>query len=275
MAVNEVRSNRQQHAQYASTSAKEFANHVHQHLRQVDDLLLDLRARDPDAPTPPSDLTADAAAMPLLRHIAVADSEGLLVSGTLPPAEGAGASIARRPVFLALRQDPTDHPYFSAPPPGRLPQAPVLLVARPRLDAEGNFLGVVVASTDPLTLRDHFGLHKALPADAVALLAGRHDGVVRLRLDAGGASWGQSLLGDPSWNDLSRRTSGAYVSMQDASDRFLRGAFQQVGDLPLVAAISFQEQPWWQAAAPRLGIAAGVALAFSILLVGVTALRLR
>lgn len=274
MALHDVRSNRAQRAEFARVSVTGFASYANQHLQQVDALLLDVRLRA-GVGRLPSEAASDPAPIPMLRHVALADHEGRLIAGTLPPALGVGASIAQRPVFMALRQDPVDRFHLSAPAPGRTPQPLALQAARPLRDAAGNFMGVVVASIDPLTLRNYFGPHKVLPADAVVLLVGRHDGVVRLRFDRSGASWGPSMLVDPGWNELASRGNGAYTSTPDASGGFLAGAFQQVGDFPLAAAVAFREQPWWRVAATRLGIAAAVALALSILLVSITALRVR
>lgn len=275
LALNDVRASREQHAEFARVSAKGFAHYANQHLQQVDALLMDLRVRVATGRALTGEMAVDAAAMPLLRQVAVSDGEGRLVAGSLSPTTGPGASIAQRPFFMALRQNPADRTYVSAPAPGQPPQTLALLLARPRVDASGAFMGVVVAATEPTRLREYFGPHNALPADAVVLLVGKDDGVVRLRFGAGGVSWGQSMLDDPAWNDVADQVHGTYASPADATGHFLAGAFQQVGDLPLAAAIAFREEPWWKAAAPRLGIAAAAALAFSVLLVSLTAVRVR
>ncbi len=259
----------------AASNAKGFSEYVGLHLLIVDRILLTLRARDkPHASFPNhADLSADLGAMaPMLLQVAMTDAQGKVLASSLPMT--GAVSIADRPHFLAFRNDPTDRAHFSPPVVGRVSGKMSLQVVRPIL-RDGEFQGVIVASIDPLKLQEYFQSFEAFAGGGAVMIAGRSDGIIRVRFSESEIIWGQSLLESSGWKHYSTERRGT-VDVMSVVDGILRTiGFHQVGNYPLFVGASSIVRPWMLEVQDGLVITSALAAAFSLLMVLLTRARVR
>ena len=178
----------------------------------------------------------------LLLQVAVADADGLVVDSSLGQPKAA-VSIADRPHFLAVRNNPQDQLFISQPVLGRVSKKPSLQLVRPILTPEGRFNGAIVASIDPELLKTYFTDLKALENQGALTIIGI-DGIARFRLDAKGFSAGQDFRTSPRWKELATLSSGLFEQKGLVDGVYRRVAFHRVDGYPLVvsAGTGLQEQ---------------------------------
>jgi len=267
---------RQEQRSVAASTAKGFAEYVGLHMLIIDRLVLGVRAqRGPAAALPPHDaLTAELGYVgPLLVQMAQADRDGKVVASSLPLT--VPVSIADRPHFLALRNDPRDRLHISQPVVGRVSGKMSIQLVRPLFDGTGQFDGVLVASVDPLKLQSYFREMDALSEGSAVVIGGRLDGVVRARFTAADITWGQSLLKSVGWDLISKLEYGSYegTGVIDGRERIV--AFQQTHSYPLFISVSVPLRDWLMVMKDRFLLAVGLVLIMSLLLVLLTSMRVR
>ena len=216
-------------------NAKGYAKFVGLNMSIVDRELIDLRQMHFKGLSLPqqSALNLSVKALNgLLLQVAVADVDGLIVDSTLKKPKEA-ISIADRPHFLAVRNNPVDQLFISQPVLGRVSKKLSLQLVRPILTPDGRFNGVIVASIDPELLKSYFTELKVLENQEVLTIVGT-DGIVRFRLDDKGFSAGQDLRASPRWKELVALPDGLFEqkSLIDGIQR--RVGFHAVDGYPLV-----------------------------------------
>lgn len=267
---------RREQVSQVSLHAKGFSEYVGLHVLTVDRLLKGLRESylRTGAVAPHHVLVGDLGQLaPFLLQVAVADERGHVLASSL--GTSSGVTIADRPHFRAFAADPRDRLHFSEPVVGRISGKISLQLVRPVLDAAGQFRGVIVASIDPVRLQQYFDSLDALSGLGSVLIAGREDGVVRVRFTADAITGGQSLTGSRAWKTMSALPMGQHrvASVVDGVDRVV--GFHQVGTYPLVVAVSLAAASPAELLRPRTVLILLLASAFSIVLVLVAARRAR
>lgn len=216
-------------------NAKGYAKFVGLNMSIVDRELTELREARLDGASLPLQSTLNLklkALNGLLLQVAIADADGLIVDSSLGKPKEA-ISIADRPHFMAVKNNPLDYLYISQPVLGRVSKKPSLQLARPILTPDGRFSGVIVASIDPELLKSYFTDLKALENQGALTIVGT-DGIVRFRLDGKGFSAGQDLRASPRWSDLVALSSGIFEQKGLFDGIYRRVAFRAVDGYPLV-----------------------------------------
>lgn len=274
--LREVYQIRQKRTELAQSTAKGFAEFAGLNLLVVDRMLQDLREHfDHDGTLPPQPaLAADLSLIaPMVLQVSVTDAAGRVVASTLP---GGGASdMALRPFFLAAQLDPSDRLLLSTPVANTGQTNAVVQMVRPRRSRDGEFAGVIVAGIDTSKLESYFGTRDSLPAGASVLIAGRQDGLVRASMSSQTQAPVVSLLTSDGWNRMTRQSAGAFETSRTWLGTSDITGFHQVADYPLVVTMSSRVEPWREIGRDRLAIAMGLALAFSVMLLALTRLRVR
>lgn len=262
VGVGRAELHRQHRSALAQSAAKGFSEYVGLNLQMADQVLLHARehyARTGSIP-PLANLAADPGpASQLMLQVSAADNRGNVIASSL--ALQRGVSIADRPHFIEFRADPRDRLHVSQPVVGRVSKAMSLQLVRPLLGPGGEFRGVMVASINPLKLQQYFGALAAFHDGGTVLIAGRADGVVRVRFSGAGISWGQSLHSSAGWSALSRSPAGQF-EVDSTIDQVRRlVGFHQVGNYPLVVAVTAKSGAW-PMAEMALSVAIGIAFSF-------------
>ena len=220
-------------------NAKGYAKFVALNLSMVDGELTGLReARLNGRKLPPqSVLDARLKALGgLLMQVFVADVNGLVVDSSLGLPKAA-VSIADRPYFLAVKNNPLDELFISQPMLGRVSKKLSLQLMRPILTPDGRFNGAVVASIDPEVLKAYFTGLKALDNQGALTIIGT-DGIVRFRLDVKGFSAGQDFRASPRWPELVAQPAGVFEQPGLLDGVLRRVAFHQVDGQPLLVTVA-------------------------------------
>ena len=219
-------------------NAKGYAKFVSLSMSIVDSELTELRALHVSGLKLPSQPVLEARLKVLgglVLQVAVADADGRVVDSSLG-LQKAGISLADRPHFLAVKNNPVDTLFVSQPVIGRVSQKLSVQLVRPILTPDGRFNGVIVASIDPERLKAYFTDQKALDNQGVLTIIGA-DGIVRFRLDSQGFSAGQDFRISPRWKEVSTQSSGLYEHPGFVDGVNRRVAFQQVDAFALVVVV--------------------------------------
>ena len=219
-------------------NAKGYAKFVGLNVSIIDRELIELReARLKGLGLPPqSMLNLNLKALNgLVLQVAVADADGLIMDSSLGQPKAA-ISIADRPHFLAVKNNPLDQLVIGQPVLGRVSKKLSLQLLRPILTPEGRFNGVIVASIDPEMLKTYFTDLKALENQGALTIIGI-DGIARFRLDAKGFSAGQDFRVSPRWKEVLTQQSGLFDQKGLIDGVYRRIAFHWVDDFPLVVAV--------------------------------------
>lgn len=218
-----------------SLNAKGYAKFVGLSISIVDRELAELREDHLKGVSLPlqTALSLNLAALKgLVLQVAVADANGLVVDSTLGKPKQT-ISIADRPHFLAVKNNPLDKLFISQPVLGRVSNKLSLQLLRPILTPEGRFDGVIVASIDPEILKSYFTDLKAVENQGALTILGT-DGFVRFRLDENGFSAGQDLRASPRLKELIELSSGLFEQKSSLDGIQRRLAHHKVEGYPLV-----------------------------------------
>ena len=174
--------------------AKVLAEEVQSSVFAVDRMLIDLRERWQEEPQNFDDkvrLRRSQLNQMTGFRVAVMDADGKLVFSSLAP-EKKGIDYSDRDYFTALRTRQGDTLFINGPITGRLSHRQAIQFARPLIDANGRFAGVIVLSVSPEYFV-RFSHEITLGKKAVVVLA-RSDGHVMSRSPAlaDGASYSLS-----------------------------------------------------------------------------------
>ena len=205
----------------------------------------------------------------LLMQVAVADADGLILDSSLGQPKAA-ISIADRPHFLAVKNNPRDALFISQPVLGRVSKKLSLQLVRPILTHEGRFNGAIVASIDPELLKAYFTDREALENQGALTIVGT-DGIVRFRLDGEGFSAGQDFRASPHWQEVSTQRAGLFGQKGLVDGVYRRIAFHWVEGYPLVVSASTGLQAQLQNFDTRWRLIWSLALALAAVLVVVAA----
>ncbi len=241
MVYGEFRQNQQDLSSKAELNARGFAEYVGLNVFVIDRLLGQLQVDYRASGGLPSQarLAAELGELgPALQQVAIADAQGTIVASTLPLSGSAPVSIADRPHFRAVAQDPRDRLFIGQTVVGRVSGRVSVQLVRPILGEGGRFQGAIVGSIDPTVLQRYFHNYDGLVAGSVVAIVG-DDGVHRLRMRGDEISWGQDISGSPSWKQLQGGGGGMYhaPSAVDGIDRLY--AFQHVGSYPLTVLVGY------------------------------------
>lgn len=219
-------------------NAKGYAKFVGLNVGMVDHHLIDLRKQRLQGERLPaqSAINIDFKELrSLLLQVAVADANGLIVESSLPMPE-TPVSIADRPHFLAVKDQPKDELYISEPVLGRISRDTSLQLVRPLLTRDGRFDGAIVASVNPERLKTYFTEMNVLANQGLLSILGT-DGVVRFRLDSKRFTAGQDYRASPHWKEISTLPAGIFEQPGLADNIYRRTAFSRVADYPLVVTV--------------------------------------
>ena len=267
---------RQQETQ-VTLEANGFADYVALHLLLIDRVMMNLRQDYQETGAFPlresvtPELGESAA---LLRQVAIADAAGKFVASTA--ISFSGISISDRGYFRAVAARPTDRLHISdSLVAGKLTGKMALQLTRPILSEQGEFLGAIVASIDPVTLRRYFAGSDVFDQQGLVTIVGRDDGIVRVRFARDSITSGDSFLLSPGWKDISTQVAGSdrAPSLLDGVER--RSAFHQVGTYPLVVRVSIPTEQVWSLADGHFQFALATAVAFSFALIMLARARVR
>ncbi|NDP64162.1 ATP-binding protein [Polaromonas sp.] len=227
-------------------NAKGYAKFVALTISLVDQELADLRenhVKGLKLPAQPNINLSMKVLNGLLLQVAVADADGLVVDSSLGVPKTA-VSIADRPHFLAVKNNPQDQLYISQPVIGRLSGKPSLQLVRPILTPEGRFNGAIIGSIDPELLKTYFTDLKAFENQGTLTIVGAEDGIARFRLDSQGFSAGQNFRTSLHWKEIATLSSGLYTQNSLIDGVYRRIAYHRVDGYPLVVGVAtgIQEQ---------------------------------
>jgi len=220
-------------------NAKGYAKFVTLNVSIVDRELTELREQHLKGLKLPSQSTLNLelkALNGLLLQVAVADADGLIVDSSLGEPKAA-ISIADRPHFLAVKNNPLDQLFISQPVLGRVSKKPSLQLVRPIMALDGRFNGAIVASIDPELLKTYFTDLKALENQGALTIIGTDDAIARFRLDGKGFSAGQDFRASPRLNELVSLPSGLFQQKNLIDNVYRRVAFHRVDGYPLVVSV--------------------------------------
>jgi diguanylate cyclase (GGDEF)-like protein len=225
------------------------------------------------------DLDKRIAALVHVEQVFFANAEGQVVASnrSWPPM---GASLAQRPMFQRLRDDPGLVRYLSPPNRGGEGGAWTVDLTR-RIDApDGRFLGIVGAS---LSLRQFEAfLGRIALGTGSAIAVWRRDGILMLRHppveDGIGRSWPIANVG---FSDVLRRSESGFYEMRSAIDGAQRVvAVRGLTDYAIAVTVSRRSDDilalWWREAGYTAAALTALALGVpAVVLLGVRALRSR
>lgn len=219
-------------------NAKGYAKFVAINMSIVDRELTDLREKHFSGLKLPaqSALNLDLKALKgLVLQVAVADADGLVVDSSLGQPKTT-VSIADRPHFLTVKNNPLDQLFISQPVLGRVSKKPSLQLVRPMLASDGSFRGVIVASIDPEILKNYYTDLRILDSQDRLSIIGT-DGVIRFRLTNEGFSAGQNVEASDHWKEASTLPAGIFAETSLIDGVHRRVAFHKVEGYPLVVKV--------------------------------------
>jgi PAS domain S-box-containing protein len=203
----------------------------------------------------------------LFNLLGVADETGRVLLVTGPPPRQP-VSIADREHFVVHRDARADTLFISAPVVGRVSNRASLQFSR-RIDRDGRFAGVVVASVDPEQLTMTFR-ELDVGAGGMAMLIGR-DGILRARVDRGADRATLSVENqDLGLASRAREAPAGRMWVDDPTDGARRlVAYRTLATHPLIVAAGMTEAGvlgrFWEER--TLEIAIGAALSLGVIAV--------
>jgi len=187
----------------------------------------ELYRRDPAGFTVPAWARDTAYLNGLNIQLAVADATGQVVASSLD-LSGPPVSIADREHFRVPKDNPDDTLFISKPLVGRVSKRASVQFVRPIHGENGVFMGVVVASLDPVALS---WMYEAADLGKTNIILTTRDGVLRAAWpDPAGLEQRQA---DP---EMMRRSAGEFEDtyrVGDADDGWITG-FRYVSTYPLL-----------------------------------------
>ncbi|MBR0662779.1 EAL domain-containing protein [Roseomonas hellenica] len=220
------------------------------------------------------DLQARIAALVHVDAAFFANAQGIVVASSRSWPQTAAASIADRPYFEVLRDNPGRRRYLAPPTPGVRSGIRNIYLTR-RIDtADGRFLGVVGAALS-LSELEAFLSRIALGAGS-AICVWRRDGVLMARHPPADAIIGGPPPGNLGFqNILQRGESGIYRarSAVDGEDRIV--AARALTDYPVAVTVSRRGDDVLALWRREAGYTAAALLALAIAIPGVVLLGIR
>lgn len=273
VALQEKQHNRVQQRELAVSTAKGFAEFVGLHVQAADGILVKLSERSVVTGQLPVDWTAAelGPAAPLVEKITWLDSHGRVLA--MRPAGPATWPLAAQQVLDAVAREPGDVMLLMPPPAGAALDNVALHVARAVRAPDGTLKGVVVASIDPRPLHRYFSSVDVFAREGSVMILGRLGGTLRTLYLHGQVQPGDEVRTAAAWSRLSGKTPDVLESIRSADGAEQVAVFQPVEDYPLGVAVISTLAPWYRAVLRDLDVAGMMALAFSALLVAMTALR--
>ncbi len=192
----------------------------------------------------------------------VLDRDGKVLRGSSPGF--IGADLSDRTYFRALRADPGQGLYISAPFRRRVTGGDdVIALARALRAADGSFSGVVVGTLRLAYLHGLFAKADMGRNSAINMLL--LDGTRIMRVPEAANAIGRSLAGVPNFARFRATRSGTFCS-EAVLDGIRRvHSFLHVGDLPLVLVVAMSED---EVLSPWRAKASVIAVVLGLLLVG-------
>jgi len=181
-------------------------------------------------------------------------------------------SVADRSYFRALKAQPSLPLYYSEAIIGKISKTPVMPIAKPLTDAEGNFLGVVIAALD---LNYYVKLFAGLDlgAGGTSVLRRAKDGAMLARWPVKNEDINVALKpGNPMRQLFDAGAPNGSVKLTSQVDRVERRyVFQRLADYPFVVivgrAVDDYMQEWRQSLLMTGGLALLLLSAFGGLLI--------
>lgn len=273
VALQEKQHNKVQQRELAVSTAKGFAEFVGLHVQAADRTLVKLRERSALTGLSPADWTSAelGPAAPLVEKITWLDSQGRVLGAR--PAGPTTWPVAGRQVLESVAREPADVLLLVPPPPGAALDNMALHVARAVRGPDGALHGVIVASIDPRPLHKYFSSVDVFAREGSVLILGRNAGALRTFYIHGQVQPGDQVRTAAAWAHLSGDTPDILESTRSADGAEQVAAFQPVDHYPLGVAVISTLSPWYRAVLRDLDVAGMMALAFSVLLLAMTALR--
>jgi two-component system, NarL family, sensor histidine kinase BarA len=234
-----VQNTRERQRARATATANGFAEYFRLHLMQVDRMLQNLRETYAQTGTLPEHQLLLAGLHDkgsVVINVAVAGADGVIDAGAQPAA--GPVDVSDREYFQALQRDPRDRLYVGPPVFGRMSKQLAIPMARPILDASGQFRGVIFAAVDPLLLQRYFQSVDAFANGGAISLIQVHAARVLARFTGSTLSGGQSLEGAENWDSIATRASGTFEARSVIDGKARIFGFSRVGDFPVAVLAS-------------------------------------
>ena len=256
----------------ASLNAKGYAKFVALNLAIIDRELQVLRKQHLQGLRLPAQALMNSRLEELngmVLQVAVVNVEGQVVDSSLGMPK-LPVNLADRAHFRIFKNNFKDRLFISEPVLGRVSNKLSLQLVRPMLDAEGRFLGVIVASIDPELLKTFFTGMNALSHQGRLSIIGL-DGIVRFRLTNQGFSAGQDDRASPNWKQLSTLPAGIYNEPGLGDGIYRRIGFHRVEGYPLLVTVGTGLREQLQNFNSRWNLIWSLALALAVVLSAVAA----
>ncbi|MDQ5904706.1 MAG: hypothetical protein QG672_2300 [Pseudomonadota bacterium] len=215
-------------------------------------------------------LAAHVAAVPAVTNMGFIDAEGWLVAHSSAAAQPP-SRFDDRPYFQTLRDETHDRLIIEEPSIGRISNKRLIFVVRRVADAQGNFLGVVIASIDTPWL---VGMLRALTGfEGGTAAIFRADARLLARYPEVEGAYGRSYADLLLFTEHATKSpAGTYKAINtiDGKERFV--SYRVLERYPIVVDVSVDESVLvgrWRASALRVGGSALIAAALVVMLFAV------
>ncbi len=210
--------------------------------------------------------------LPQVETIVLIDSNGTLLNWSrdevVPEVD-----LSDREYFRQMSASDDSDAFFSAPGEGRITGKWLMFMARRVSDADGTFLGIVVALINVDYLEDFYKTISMLPGESVTML--RRDGVAITGYPDIADRRGRQMPGDSPWHDIVTRGSGSYISPGYFGGKPGIVTVHPLHDYPLVVDVNMSEHAalrYWRnqsvgIIAAMIGVATGLTILFGVITV--------
>ncbi|MGZ5834624.1 MAG: EAL domain-containing protein [Xanthobacteraceae bacterium] len=220
-----------------SNLARSLEEHISRSVRSVDNLLLLVRAayiKDPEH-FEISPILQTLHLSNLVTQLAVIGKDGRLAATNLAMPNGA-IDLSDREHFRVPAANPADELFISEPVVGRLSNNWSIQLARRITAPDGSFLGVAVASIDPAYLSKFYNSIDLGQYGSICVVG--LDGIVRVRSTRDQVSYGESLKGKITFDQIGHAASGTFTGKNPIDGKERIAIYRRIAGYPLVVVVN-------------------------------------
>jgi len=185
----------------------------------------------------------------VIDDLAIVTAEGQLVLWSGSP-ELKSIDVSDREYFTLQKQARTDQIHFSPVELGRISGKQLFRMSRPIHDAEGAFVGLVLASVDPYSIA-RFYQDLRIGRQSTTSLIGTADQKLRARFpEPAKDQWGVPA-DSPLWAVLQKAAEGQYEAVGAIDGVQRTHVYKKLDKYPLVVSVGFSEQDVLDRVVPR------------------------